>query len=217
MSSACWGLVRWDLSPLLRLVISQGTVSLFLSSFVIFETLSWCPHITITRTSSRRAKYTYWWWAEWSVDERERNNHPPLNNNVIFLFNVQALTSNVLSLYLWGLASVYDQSAAFSRRKELPSITRLQRSHWGQSAGHQKQGCNWQMGVCLRSGLGEESRTHRKCDVGASLAHCFCQHSPPLLLSACYRLQGHHRCIHDCGLKNCKQVRAFFFPPIPEW
>lgn len=95
---------------------------------------------------------------EWLVSDRERNIHPPHNSNLIFLlnFHIEALTSNVISLNLWSLTSVEGQSAGFSRHKELPSLTRLQQSHMGQRAGHQRQGCNWQMGVWLGSGLAED-------------------------------------------------------------
>lgn len=70
-------------------------------------------------------------------------------------FHMEALKSNVISFHLRRLTSVEGQSAGFSRHKELPSLTRLQQRRRGQSAGHQRHRCNWQMGVWCGSGLGE--------------------------------------------------------------
>lgn len=55
-----------------------------------------------------------------------------------------------------GLTSVEGEALGPSRHKELPSVTRLLPRQRGQSAGHQMQGCNWEMGVWCGSGVGDD-------------------------------------------------------------
>lgn len=150
MSLVCWGCVLWDLDLLLSLVISQGTLSLF--CFFAFFCYIWCfyPNKIQDKELKVEEPMTHIVFPEWFMYDRERNIHFIRNNNVIIFFNfhIEPLKANTISLHLWGLTLVEGQSAGFFRHKELPSLTRLQPSQWGQSAGHHSRDAigKWEFG-----------------------------------------------------------------------